>query len=186
MIATEEAAVKTYEGLMAAKKKEVGSLSKAIEDKLDRVGRLGVEIASMKNDLGDTTEALSEDKAFLQDMKKNCATKADVHEKEKKMRAQEIVALADTIKILNDDDALELFKKTLPSAGASFMQLQTTASAMRAQAKAALARAIARARPGHAAHRLDFISLALSGRKIGFDKIIKMIDELVATLQAEQ
>ena len=39
------------------------------------------------------------------------------------MRAQEAVALAETIKILNDDDALDLFKKTLPSP--SFLQLRT-------------------------------------------------------------
>ena len=35
-------------------------------------------------------------------------------------RAEELVALAKTFKALNDDDALELFKKTLPSAGAGF------------------------------------------------------------------
>ena len=32
------------------------------------------------------------------------------------MRAMELAALADTIKVLNDDDALDFFKKTLPSA----------------------------------------------------------------------
>ena len=36
-----------------------------------------------------------------------------------RVRAEELVALADTIKILNDDDALDLFKKTLPSASSS-------------------------------------------------------------------
>ena len=41
-----------------------------------------------------------------------------------KMRGLELVAIADTIKILNDDDALELFKKTLPTP--SLLQLQVT------------------------------------------------------------
>ena len=31
-----------------------------------------------------------------------------------KTRTEELLALADTIKMLNDDDALELFKKILP------------------------------------------------------------------------
>jgi len=38
--------------------------------------------------------------------------------------------------------------------------------------------------PKHA--RVNFITMALHGKKIGFDKIIKMIDELVATLKTEQ
>merc|ERR1719401_646423 len=34
--------------------------------------------------------------------------------------------------------------------------------------------------------RLDFIVLALRGRKVGFEKVIKMIDEMVSALKAEQ
>jgi chromosome segregation ATPase len=96
-----------------------------------------------------------------------------------KTRNEELLALADTIKILNDDDALELFKKTLPSASASLMQLKETSASMRSHALAALRKA---PRSVH----LDFISLALQGKKIGFDKVIKMIDEMVATLKQEQ
>merc|ERR1719498_701101 len=96
------------------------------------------------------------------------------------MEAMEQVAIADTIKILNDDDALELFKKTLPSAASSFMQVQVTSGAMRKQAMAAL-------KSGHKADpRLDLIELAMRGGKMGFGKIIKMIDELVRDLKAEQ
>jgi len=186
MIATEDAAVKAYEGLMAAKKKEVAALSKSIEEKSARLGDLGVKLAEMKNDHEDTVEGHTEDKKFLADLKKNCASKSGVHEEEKKMRAQEIVALADTIKILNDDDALELFKKTLPSSSASFVQMQTSMAALRAQADAALAQARVQLSPGQGRQRIDFISLALRGRKVGFEKIITLIDELVATLKKEQ
>merc|ERR1719253_345760 len=34
--------------------------------------------------------------------------------------------------------------------------------------------------------RLDFIALALRGKKIGFEKVIAMIDDMVVTLKAEQ
>merc|ERR1719379_371639 len=92
----------------------------------------------------------------------------------------EQVALADTIKILNDDDALELFKKTLPSSASSFMQVQVTATEMKKRALAAL-------KSGHKADpRLDLIELAMRGGKLGFGKIIKMIDNLVVDLKAEQ
>merc|ERR1712194_542339 len=121
-------------------------------------------------------EALSEDQAFTGDLKKQCAERTGIHEKEQKVRSQEIVAIADTISILNSDDALELFKKTLPSAGSSFLQVQNSRT-LRAQAGRFL-------KPGHA--RMDFILLALRGNKVGFDKIAKLIDDLVATLKKEQ
>merc|ERR1740130_1474692 len=90
----------------------------------------------------------------------------------------EAVALADTIKVLNDDDALELFKKTLPGAS-SFMQVQVSSKEMRQSAMHVL-------KGGHKDHRLDLIELAMHGGKIGFGKIIKMIDNLVVDLTAEQ
>merc|ERR1719329_668109 len=96
-----------------------------------------------------------------------------------KLRSEELLALADTIKILNDDDALELFKKTLPGAS-SFMQLQVTIAEQRRQALAAI-RANQRGHP-----ELNFIALALQGRKVDFSKVIKMIDEMVVTLGKEQ
>merc|ERR1719203_2726050 len=112
--AAEEAAIKAYDQLMSAKSKEVNALTKAIEEKMTRVGELAVEIVQMKNDLGDTAEALAEDKKFLADMEKNCAKKSGEWEEIVKTRNEELLALADTIKVLNDDDSLELFKKTLP------------------------------------------------------------------------
>merc|ERR1719420_792995 len=102
LIAAEEEAKKIYEELMAAKTKEVEELTKMIEEKLTRIGELGVEIVNMKEDLDDTLKALEEDKKFLADLKKNCATKEDDWAARSKMRAEEILALAETIKILND------------------------------------------------------------------------------------
>jgi hypothetical protein len=184
LIATESGSVKDYEGLMAAKKKEVAVLSKSIEEKLNRVAELGVEISTMKNDLEDTSEALESDKAFQVDLAKNCAEKTGIHEEEKKVRAEEVVALADTIKLLNDDDALELFKKTLPSASMSLLQRQESSRSLRLQARKILLEA--QARPSYSRRHLDFILLALNGKKIGFEKVIKMVDDLVATLKTEQ
>merc|ERR1712079_855748 len=99
-----------------------------------------------------------------------------------KTRAEELAALADTIKILNDDDALELFKKTLPSAS-SLMQIQVSASATRTQALSML-KQFMKQKISH--DHVGFIALALEGKKIGFDKVIKMIDDMIATLKIEQ
>merc|ERR1719443_773438 len=101
-IEKEEAAKAEYEALMEAKTKEVEMLTQMIEDKLTRIADLGVKIAEMKNDLGDTEEALIEDQKFLADLEKNCATKTKEWEEICATRQQELLALADTIKILND------------------------------------------------------------------------------------
>merc|ERR1719199_1952077 len=119
--AAEGAAIKAFDALMASKTKEINALQAAVESKMTRSGELSVKIVQMKNDLGDTEEALIEDKAFLKDLDKNCATKKAEWEEIVNTRAEELLALADTIKVLNDDDALELFKKTLPGASASFV-----------------------------------------------------------------
>jgi len=181
--ATENGAIATYESLMSSKKKEIDALTKEVESKTMRIGELGVKVAQMENDLEDTQEGLAEDKKFLADLDGNCEAKKAEWAEYKKMQAQELVALADTIKILNDDDALELFKKTLPSASSSFVQVQVTARAMRQQAVGALNKARS---SKHADPRLDLIEVAMQGGKIGFDKIIKMIDDLVVDLKAEQ
>merc|ERR1740117_2724073 len=120
--AAENAAISAFDSLVASKTKEINALTKAIESKMTRSGDLAVKIVQMKNDLGDTEEALIEDKAFLADLEKNCATKKAEWEEIVKTRNEELLALADTIKVLNDDDTLELLKKTLPGAS-SFVQV---------------------------------------------------------------
>merc|ERR1712203_300470 len=132
--AKEDAAVKAYKDLMAAKTKEVNALTASIEKKLEKIGDLSVAIAEAKNELGDAAEAIIADKEFLANLEKNCATKTAEWEVIVKTRTEELGALADTIKILNDDDALDLFKKTLPSAGASFMEIKVSTASMRQRA----------------------------------------------------
>merc|ERR1719326_112938 len=119
----ENAAIAAFEGLVTAKTKEINALTKAIESKTGRVGELGVKIAQMKNDLEDTKEDLGESQSFLADLDVNCKKKKAEWAEYKKMQGQEMLALADTIKVLNDDDALELFKKTLP--GSALLQVSS-------------------------------------------------------------
>merc|ERR1712226_1026432 len=145
-------------------------------------------MGQMKNDLSETEAALFEDKKFLADLDKSCATKTAEWEERSKTRSEELVALGDTIKVLNDDDALELFKHTLPSSAASLLQVTSTAprqlealSAIRSSVQ----KATAQDKPG-----LELLVLALTGKKAaasgGFDKVIQMIDNMVGILKTEQ
>jgi hypothetical protein len=116
--AKEQEAIANYEALVKAKEIEIEAATKAVEDKLTRIGDLGVELATMKEDLDDTAQALIEDKKFLAELEKSCSTKEEEWDARCKTRTEELLALADTIKILNDDDALELFKILMVSANA--------------------------------------------------------------------
>merc|ERR1712194_216783 len=97
------------------------------------------------------------DRTFLAELGTSCATKTQEWGERSKTRADELVALAETIKILNDDDALELFKKTLPGA-ASFMQITASHKVSAAHAAAAL-----RPREHRKDYRVDAILLSLAG-----------------------
>merc|ERR1719324_900015 len=176
--ANENAAIASFDELVAAKTKEIDALTASIESKTARSGELAVKHAEMMNDLDDTREDLEESKKFLADLDVNCENKKKEWALYQKMQGEELLALADTIKVLNDDDALELFKKTLPGSSASFMQVTVSSKAMQQKALAALAQV--------RSPRMDLLEVALRGGKQGFGKIIKMIDALTAELKKAQ
>jgi len=173
----EQASIKDFDGLAAAKAKEINALGAEIEAKTGRIGELGVAVVTQKEDLDDTSKSLVEDEKFLKDLESDCATKGDEKAAHDKIRAEEVLALADTIKILNDDDALELFKKTLPTP--ALLQLKVSGQAVKSQALVALQR-------GNGDVRINLIALALKGKKVSFAKVLVMIDSMSALLKKEQ
>merc|ERR1719195_13615 len=161
-----------------------------IEEKMKKIGELGVELEKKKADLGDTTNALAADKEFLGNLDKTCKLKTAEFQERFNLRATELVVVADTIKMLNDDDALDLFKKTLPSGGASsFMQMVESTRSLRSRALRLVRRARKKAGRRHRP-RWDFLILALSGRRSMtqgvFDKIIGICDDMIKELKREQ
>merc|ERR1719197_354749 len=177
---TENAAITEFEGLVSAKEKEIAAATEAIESKTQRAGEVAVEIVQLKNDLEDTKDELGADEVFLMELKKSCATKAKEFDERMANRADELVAISETIKILNDDDALDLFKKTLPSP--SLLQVSRRDRDVRREAL----QLVQKAQSKHRNPQLNFISLALQGKKAGFGKVIKMIDDMVVKLGVEQ
>jgi len=181
---TEEKAVATFGELVNAKTKEINACTESVETKTRRIGELGVAIVEMQNDLELTQESLAEDQQFLAELEKGCSTKTGDWEERSKTRSEELVALAEVIKLLNDDDALDLFKKTLPGGGASFVQV-ANGDRLRQSALGALAKARGdHTRGSHA--QLDLLALALTGKKVDFSKVISMVDEMVEVLKKEQ
>jgi len=185
----EDEALRSYEGLIKAKTKDMRALQASIEAKTEEIGELGVDIVEMKEDLEDSEGALAKDKAFVAELEKSCKTKTREWKLRQRTRAEELVALADTIKALNDDDALDLFKKTLPSASASLLQVKVSYKAERSRALHAIRRAQTVALEQDRAG-LSMLTLALAGKKSlsqgGLDKVIKMCDEMLEILKTDQ
>jgi len=179
---SEAESTSSFKALSSAKEKEISVNTRMIESKTARLGQTGVEIENLREDLDDTSASYSEDKDFLVNLDKNCATKKKEWDAVQKTRAKEMVALADTIKILNDDNALDLFKKTLASP--SLLQLKVQAKTLRMQALRVLKARQHSKKTGDP--RLDFLMLAIRGKKVSFDKVIGMVDEMTKVLKREQ
>jgi len=182
--AAEADAIKTFNSLVQAKTKEFESLQASIEEKMTRLGELGVANAEAANDGGDTADQLAEDKQLLADSQAACDKRAKEWEEEKNTRAEEILALADTIKMLNSDEALEMFKKAIPSAASSFMQVAVSTKALAARAMAGLKEAQKNSK--QTMLKVEFITMALHGKKVGFEKVIALIEKFINNLKTEQ
>merc|ERR1719426_42537 len=135
-ISEEEAAASGYKELEAAKQAEISAASSAIEAKTARSGELAVSVVTTADDIKDTTSEMEETQAFLANLGAQCATKKKEWAERSKVRAEEIAAISEAIKILNDDDALDLFKKTLSLAQRDSMQFLQENSKMSTVARA--------------------------------------------------
>jgi len=175
----ENKAIADFESLINAKSQQIEALTHSIETKTARDGEVGVQIVNLKEALDDTSLALVADKNFMKNLGASCDTKKSEWEERSKTRTQELAALAEAIRLLNDDDSLQLFKKTLASP--SLLQVKENSRSVRENALKALS-----AQRNKKDHRMDLVMLALSGNSKNFGKVTKMIDDMVVILGKEQ
>jgi len=102
------------------------------------------------------------------------------------MRAEEISAISEAIKVLNDDDALDLFKKTL-----SLTQTKEMGFIQKASTKTNVLRArsmVSSLMKKGSPHRaeLALIEFSMKSKAVDFSKILAMIDGMVKVLGEEQ
>merc|ERR1719379_2486810 len=169
---------------MTSKKSEIEAAGKAIETKSARVGTVAVEIVQGKADLEKTEKAVEEDTQFKANLKKNCATKQKEWDERQKIRAEEIKAISETIEMLNSDDALELFKKTLPAAAAALIQTSATTRSQMRRVRSLVEAAMGSDKEHSVNRRL--ILAALKSGTGGFEKVNTMIDGMNEVLEGEQ
>merc|ERR1719191_2560980 len=102
--------------LKDAKEAEIKAAAEAITAKEKRTGDLELSLVQDKNSLDDATDENADAIKYLANLKDQCATKQKERDTRKKMRTDEIAAISEAVKILSDDDALDVFKKAVPSA----------------------------------------------------------------------
>merc|ERR1719379_2577306 len=181
-VSAEEEAVKAFEAMTAAKKSEIAAAGEAIESKSVRSGELAVEITTTADDIEDTTAEMNDTQAFIANLASMCATKKKEWAERQQMRSEEIAAISEAIKILNDDDALDLFKKTLalPQTSMGFLQKKSSESVV------LKARNILSSIKGTHATQLALIQYSLKSKAVDFSKVVAMIDGMTKVLGKEQ
>merc|ERR1719426_673490 len=100
--ADEASAVSAFDDLSKAKNSEISAATSAIESKTKRAGEVAVEVVQTQDDLEDTEADVAETQKFLGDLGKQCAEKKASWGERQKMRAEEIDAISQAVKILND------------------------------------------------------------------------------------
>jgi len=189
-VADEEKSVAGYGELKASKEKEVELASEAIEAKTARVGELAVSIAETADALEDATKEKESTEKFVATLKAQCGSKEEEWAAQCKVRAEEIAAISDAIGILNDDDALDVFKKAIPSAliQNSFLQKGGSKANMLQKVQGLIA-AGSKFRSPQVSLLLFTLRSKLSMQQRGgiqsFDEIVKMIDSMVVLLGKE-
>eukprot|EP00933_Yihiella_yeosuensis_P062971 TRINITY_DN65_c1_g1_i1.p1 TRINITY_DN65_c1_g1~~TRINITY_DN65_c1_g1_i1.p1 ORF type:complete len:711 (+),score=294.08 TRINITY_DN65_c1_g1_i1:247-2379(+) len=178
----EDGEVVDYSHVKKSKKDEISALLNQMERKMKAIGQLKVDVVNMEHDMADGAETLEENKKMLAEVTKNCEDKAKDFEERKKYRADEQLAIADAIKMLNSDDALELFKKTIKNP--ALVQLE--AGHRQALQKVKSMVDALRAKNTENRPALNFLALALSGKKVDFTSVFKKVDEMIALMKKEQ
>merc|ERR1719331_972241 len=187
-VGDEEKAAAGYAELAAAKKEEISAAGSAIESKTQRSGTLAVTITTTKGDIKDTTNEMEDTEAFLANLKVECAEKKKEWAVRCQIRAEEVAAISEAIKVLNDDDALDLFKKTLSlSQGPAGSQLgfiqQNAAQHNRAQ------QALQQLESNKVDQKnlqVQFLENALKSKSVDFTKVSQMVVEMETVLKEEQ
>jgi len=116
MQATEKSTHETFNELKTSKTEEISINEKAVISKEKRIGEIKLSLSEGKHALEDSQEENENAKKFLANMKEDCANKEKERDMRAKMRTEEIAAIGDAIKILNDDSALETFSKAKSAA----------------------------------------------------------------------
>merc|ERR1719156_523049 len=174
----EAESAKSFGELKSAKQMEIKAATEKAFNKEAEAAVALKKNAEAKEGLKNTQKALAADTAFLASLKQKCATMDEDWEERSKTRGEEIAAVSETIAFLTEDDAKDLFSKSL-----GLLQVHAQSqrnAAQRAQAVQFLADA------GKKLHSRRLSYLAVRMRFDPFGQLREGIDDMVGALGKEK
>jgi len=163
--------------LRAAKEAELENGYKMSEQKEDEKAQTDNNLAEAKEDLEQEKKVLGEDSEFLRNLEAMCTDGRKNFDERKNSRLSEMQAVAETIEILQADEARDAMSGTY----SSFVQVSSSRqSAVRRQVAEAL-RAQARK-----SKNPELSILATSVELDSFTKVKKAIDDMISMLKQQQ
>jgi len=169
-----------FQNLRAAKLAEIEATQKQLELTETALADLLDRAAKAKADLEAMIAAKAADEKFVAEMTENCQVVDQEYAARSKIRAEEVVALSETIEILTGDDARELFAK---SVGTSFIQTDMSVSAQERMTDKVMKKLMML---GKKSNSVALMSLAVRIKLDAFDKVKKTMNNMLAELKTQQ
>jgi len=166
-----------YNGLAAAKNKEISAGKEQMMDKTSDLAETDEELAHSKRELEKTRDSLTADQKFLVDLTSRCENGDKEYQERMKMRNTEVAAVAEAIAIVQDDSSRDLFERSL----GGFIQIPKAKN--QRKVVAALEKA---ANKATGTRKMSLLALASAAKIDNFDKIITAVDQMVGDLKKEQ
>ena len=141
----------------------------------------GIVEESLKGDLAETKRSLA-DETLAAKLAEKRDRQPPEWEERRRNKAEEILAIHEAIKLMNNDDALQIFKATLTSSPLVQVLQSTIAVARRAIDEPLWSSGML----GNSVSNLNLISVPLNDKSVDLSKVISVIDETVILLKAEQ
>ncbi|CAK0816873.1 unnamed protein product, partial [Prorocentrum cordatum] len=192
----DQEAQQAFENIEAAKLGQIATTDSVVKEKSTRLGELSLSIVNDVEDREETAAILEENVKILQETQKNCEQNKAEWSLRVNFHKEESVAIADAIRLLNEQATQAVLSKSVPVPPApvpSFLQLRGAAGAEEAPCRTQELLGQA-ARGGDA--RLSLLAVSsrvrlragsrLRARQMGFEKVIQMVTGMVEQLQEEQ
>mmetsp|Transcript_47450 Transcript_47450/g.103130 ORF Transcript_47450/g.103130 Transcript_47450/m.103130 type:complete len:717 (-) Transcript_47450:136-2286(-) len=187
--AREASAVKEYEMLAENKRNQKSSAEKSLDAMLVEGGARGLSKSEAETEVADLRTQIQNDEQSIAQTETDLKTKEDEFKLRKQTRQDELAAISKAVSILSNDDAKDLFKRSLASQGTSFLQLWRSRSAGEARrAGEAAAEALQSAAAAAGDTRLKSLArqLAKASARGNFDAVVAAIDTMLGVLREEE
>lgn len=161
----EAAAKSAFDGMATAKRSQISTLASEIEVKTSRIGELSVDMVNKQQAIDSSAKKLQDDSKLLADTKETCDQQEEDWQARSQSRADEMHAIQETLSLLGDDQAREVFRKAMPASAPSFLQVSESEAGE---------------------PQLALLASAMRSGNINFKKIQDKITEMIHMLKQEQ